>query len=114
MLFSSDMPTPSATCRHTRKKTGRGAYWLLLNEPIIRVLAPLIAKLVTLLIMFAALALLLAPALLAPLLAPLLLLLLPPIEARYDASEEHPLAEFVMSWAPSRGLPLWLSGLGGY
>jgi hypothetical protein len=27
------------TCRHTRKNTGRGAYWLLLNEPIIRVLA---------------------------------------------------------------------------
>jgi hypothetical protein len=35
------------TCRPTRKKTGRGAYWLLLNEPIIRVLAPLIAQLVT-------------------------------------------------------------------
>jgi hypothetical protein len=33
------------TCRHTRKKTGRGAHWLLLNEPIIRVLAPLIAQL---------------------------------------------------------------------
>jgi hypothetical protein len=30
------------TYRHTRKKTGRGAYWLLLNKPIIRVLAPLI------------------------------------------------------------------------
>jgi hypothetical protein len=23
------------TCRHTRKKTGRGACWLLLNEPVI-------------------------------------------------------------------------------
>jgi hypothetical protein len=34
------------TCRHTRKKTGRGAHWLLLNEPIVRVLAPLIAQLV--------------------------------------------------------------------
>jgi hypothetical protein len=28
------------------KKTGRGAYWLLLNEPIPRLLAPLIAQLV--------------------------------------------------------------------
>jgi hypothetical protein len=30
-------------CQQTRKKTGRGAHWLLLNEPVIRVLAPLIA-----------------------------------------------------------------------
>jgi hypothetical protein len=33
------------TCRHTHQKTGRGAYYLLLNEPIFCVLAPIIAML---------------------------------------------------------------------
>jgi hypothetical protein len=39
MLFANDMPTNA-------QKKGRGAHWLLLNEPVIRVLAPLIAQLV--------------------------------------------------------------------
>jgi hypothetical protein len=33
------------TCRHTHQKTGRGAYYLLLNEPIFCFWAPLIAQL---------------------------------------------------------------------